>query len=223
MPGGRGSGRGYQPFDLPKKRPVVGQACFSCRKFKVKVQLQRRRPLHGSETDDRPARRCQQCDAARPKCSTCNQKNRECAYEFADDGRSRNAALRARLEYLQQQLGTQSAPGPAGSGVDGPPSPPLPIEGGGAVDSSASSASPSLPPTPASLPFGVPAAAVTERAVDNFFSCSGKLFHVFSREQVEMQRDIVRLQRRLVATPISGMLPAGRGRRWSPVPSRRNR
>lgn len=44
---------------------------------------------------------------------------------------------------------------------------------------------------PSSIALAVPSAQLTRRAVDGFFSCSGKLFHVYTQSQVSRLADSV--------------------------------
>ncbi|KAK0635982.1 hypothetical protein B0T17DRAFT_517803 [Bombardia bombarda] len=79
---GKGGG-----IDKQASRPkAVTQACHTCRRYKAR------------------------CDGARPRCAGCAAKNRPCTYD-GEEGQSRQAAMKARLEALEKLVGAlQSKP-----------------------------------------------------------------------------------------------------------------
>jgi len=121
--------------------------------------------------------------------------------------------MRARLEQLQQLVDTMRGgdaeptpaagasepagirdqlPGePAEAELEGGHSRPGSIEAAGGRSRRAGREQVSSTPLRPLVVFRVPDRATTTRAVDGFFSCSGKLFHVFSREQVAAFYDAV--------------------------------
>ncbi|OTA67983.1 hypothetical protein K449DRAFT_419666 [Hypoxylon sp. EC38] len=105
------------------------------------------------------------CDGTRPRCEHCTTRDRECIYD-GEEGQSRPAAMRSRvksLEKLVHQLQSgQSSNELAGTALSQPPGHFSPL----------------------SIQLTIPRASIAQSAIDGFFSCSGKLFHVFSRAQV---------------------------------------
>ncbi|KAK3984412.1 hypothetical protein QBC44DRAFT_337026 [Cladorrhinum sp. PSN332] len=72
---------GITSSDRPTKRiKAVTQACHTCRKFKAR------------------------CDGARPRCGGCTAKGKPCGYE-GEEGQSRQAAMKSRLEALEKLMG----------------------------------------------------------------------------------------------------------------------
>ncbi|KAI1391592.1 uncharacterized protein F4822DRAFT_442532 [Hypoxylon trugodes] len=129
-----------------KRRAIIAQACHFCREKKAK------------------------CDGARPTCLNCASKNKECVYD-GEEGQSRSAALKARVESLEKLVDQLQSGKPGQSSGSNDPI-------GASVDRTVGH----LSKLSARLSF--PTASTTQTAVDGFFSCSGKLFHVFSRTQV---------------------------------------
>ncbi|KAI1429321.1 hypothetical protein F5Y12DRAFT_710226 [Xylaria sp. FL1777] len=141
------------------------------------------RPLPKPQVDDgsdkRPVKtRTSTCDGSRPRCLVCVTRKKECVYR-GEEGQSTADILKARIEELEQrvcelQAGQASRAPPAGLGEPGEPGEP---GGSSAVNAIAKQ-------THSSVDLVVPSAPVTNSAIDGFFSCSGKLFHVFSEAQV---------------------------------------
>ncbi|KHO01294.1 nitrate assimilation regulatory protein nirA [Metarhizium album ARSEF 1941] len=150
-------------------RTAAIQACLDCRRLKIK------------------------CDGNRPKCSTCTVKKRSCGY-VGHEGQSRATAVKSRLESLEGLVATLKTSSPAQlstilndiRGAD---------DAVGAIESLASQTETvSLDgrsrqhallllladEQALDLRLVLPEASVVKRAVESFFSCSGKLFHVFS-------------------------------------------
>ncbi|KAH7123287.1 nitrate assimilation regulatory protein nirA [Dactylonectria estremocensis] len=154
------------PFRLPKYSNAV-QACEDCRRAKTK------------------------CDEKRPKCGTCIGRNRPCGYKGEDEQVLASAA-KSRLESLEQLFtNLRTCPpdqadqlvqrirmtgdpadimnAPATAGTVRPN--PSPVYGGGDLSST-------------SADLQLPDAKITVQALDSFFSCSGKLFHVFIKDRI---------------------------------------
>ncbi|KAI0099562.1 hypothetical protein F4776DRAFT_649935 [Hypoxylon sp. NC0597] len=125
-----------------RQRTNVIQACHSCRRSKIK------------------------CDGIRPKCEQCTTKDKlECTYD-GEEGQSRPAAMKSRVESLEKlvhQLQSEQSSNES-------------------ANTALSQSSGYLPPL--SIQLTIPRASVAQPALDGFFSCSGKLFHVFSRVQI---------------------------------------
>ncbi|KAK3359577.1 hypothetical protein B0T25DRAFT_102716 [Lasiosphaeria hispida] len=194
-----------------KRLKAVTQACHTCRRYKAR------------------------CDGVRPRCSGCVAKDKPCGYD-GEEGQSRQAAMKSRLEALEKLVGALQAKPPEEAErllhrirtVDDIIS--LPSSDGNddsniaaLRDGSAGTRSDS---DELSTPFSVPAtssdswqttqatacaleprvsppkqmhtdpsaylirliipsAQLTRAAIQSFYSSSGKLFHVFSPEQVD--------------------------------------
>ncbi|KAK4164318.1 hypothetical protein QBC43DRAFT_317945 [Cladorrhinum sp. PSN259] len=79
---------GITTSDRPTKRlKAVTQACHTCRKFKAR------------------------CDGARPRCGGCAAKGKPCGYE-GEEGQSRQAAMKSRLEALEKLVGALQSKSP---------------------------------------------------------------------------------------------------------------
>jgi len=74
--------------ERPTKRlKAVTQACHTCRRFKAR------------------------CDGARPRCGGCAAKGKPCGYE-GEEGQSRQAAMKSRLEALEKLMGALQSKSP---------------------------------------------------------------------------------------------------------------
>ncbi|KAI0969368.1 hypothetical protein F4678DRAFT_440212 [Xylaria arbuscula] len=119
------------------------------------------------------------CDGTRPRCLACVAKDRECVFR-GEEGQSTQAILTTRIEELEKRIrelqpGQVSRPAPDESEGLGEPT------AVGRIVQQAYN----------SIVLAIPSATVTKRAIDGFFSCSGKLFHVFSQDQVSSLVDSV--------------------------------
>ncbi|KAI0512683.1 hypothetical protein F5B22DRAFT_614851 [Xylaria bambusicola] len=152
--------------DKRTTRSRISTACEACRKAKSK------------------------CDGTRPRCLVCTSKHRSCVFRGEEgqseksilidrirEGESREAALNAQIELLQQRIQELQA----GQTIDVEPAKP---------DEPATQAS-AIQKAPNPIELAIPSASLTSRAIDGFFSCSGKLFHVFSQVQVSRMADSV--------------------------------
>ncbi|GAW22559.1 hypothetical protein ANO14919_120990 [Xylariales sp. No.14919] len=122
------------------------------------------------------------CNGMRPSCQTCLAKRKQCVYD-PEDGRQTVAALQSRIQELEEEASHFRSAHQADSSEPwsrvqpGPDAP--------------------FPPTLASQPLGstpqasLPSPLLTQEAIDSFFSCSGKLFHVFNNTQVSRLADSV--------------------------------
>lgn len=135
-----------------------------------------------------------QCDGNWPKCSTCTTKNRACGY-VGREGQSRATAVKSRLESLEELLAALKTSSPEQLST---------ILNSIRDDDDAVGAIESLASQTVALnrqdgQYGLlllankltcdlrlllPEAPVMMRAVNSFFSCSGKLFHVFSETYI---------------------------------------
>ncbi|KID66000.1 nitrate assimilation regulatory protein nirA, partial [Metarhizium hybridum] len=151
-------------------RTLAIQACLDCRRLKIK------------------------CDGNWPKCSTCTTKNRACGY-VGREGQSRATAVKSRLESLEELLAALKTSSPEQLST---------ILNSIRDDDDAVGAIESLASQTVALnrqdeQYGLlllankltcdlrlllPEAPVMMRAVNSFFSCSGKLFHVFSETYI---------------------------------------
>ncbi|KAI1370412.1 hypothetical protein F4677DRAFT_465486 [Hypoxylon crocopeplum] len=104
------------------------------------------------------------CDGSRPKCQACVTKGRECLYD-GEEGQSRPAAMKSRIESLEKLVDRLQ------TDKSGRPNEETSSDGHVACSSQPS------------IKLSFPNASLTQLALDGFFSCSGKLFHVFSEEQ----------------------------------------
>ncbi|OAA36667.1 nitrate assimilation regulatory protein nirA [Metarhizium rileyi] len=149
------------------RAPAI-QACLDCRRLKIK------------------------CDGNWPKCSTCTAKKRSCGY-VGQEGQSRATAVRSRLQSLEQLITALKTSNPEqlatilGSIRDAD-------DAGVAIESLENQtvgshrqnqshdmlllANKLIPDVRLLLP----EAPLVMRGIDAFFSCSGKLFHVFSKD-----------------------------------------
>ncbi|RSL64861.1 hypothetical protein CEP51_013091 [Fusarium floridanum] len=159
---------------LGKRIHSVAQACRNCRQNKVK------------------------CDGRRPQCGTCVSKLRSCRYE-SKVNQPRRAALKSRLEALERLFTTLQAKPTQDANLllqqirssddidalldlEDETSPP---SLNGSINTSSGISSLSTPTAgSASEEQSVRSATTTQSAVDSFFNSSGRLFHVFSREQI---------------------------------------
>ncbi|KAK4224506.1 hypothetical protein QBC38DRAFT_423353 [Podospora fimiseda] len=106
-PGGTRSMSGSVLSDIITDRPTkrlkaVTQACHTCRKFKARVSDTE--PLICTQKTD-----C--CDGARPRCGGCAAKGKPCGYE-GEEGQSRQAAMKSRLEALEKLMGALQSKSP---------------------------------------------------------------------------------------------------------------
>ncbi|KAK5627723.1 hypothetical protein RRF57_003438 [Xylaria bambusicola] len=143
----------------------LGLACEACRKAKSK------------------------CDGTRPRCLACASKHKLCVFRGEEgqsekgilnarieEAQSREVALNAQIELLQQRIQELQA-GRTGD-----------IEPAKLDEPTQASA---IQIAQNSTELAIPSAPLTRRAIDGFFSCSGKLFHVFSQAQVTHIADSV--------------------------------
>ncbi|KAM7214844.1 hypothetical protein V8F06_009752 [Rhypophila decipiens] len=190
---GSSSSVGISKRQRTQRVKSVTQACHMCRRFKAR------------------------CDGARPSCSSCVSKERECRYE-GEAGQSLQAAMKTRLESLERivaalqtrppdeadqilnrirsaddietvmiQSSSYSSSGresisSSDAGMASTPSsglPPPPRAGSGAHQ-------PGMNHSAFLVSLIIPSATTTVAAIQSFYSSSGKLFHVFSREQVDV-------------------------------------
>ncbi|KAI1302600.1 hypothetical protein F5Y03DRAFT_361226 [Xylaria venustula] len=119
------------------------------------------------------------CDGTRPRCQACVAKDRECVFR-GEEGQSTQAILTARIEELEKRI-RELQPGQV--------SHPAPDESEGSREPTA--VGHIVQQACASIVLAIPSATATKRAIDGFFSCSGKLFHVFSQNQVASLVDSV--------------------------------
>ncbi|KAI1368504.1 hypothetical protein F5Y08DRAFT_335715 [Xylaria arbuscula] len=132
------------------------------------------------------------CDGARPQCLGCASKKRECFYRGEEgqseksilnarieEGQLREAALNSLIESLQQRVQELQASQRQ-------------ADCGESTQRDEPSAQPNvIQQRSSSRLLVLPSAQLTKRAVEEFFSCSGKLFHVFSEAQVSRITDSV--------------------------------
>ncbi|TGJ81530.1 hypothetical protein E0Z10_g7239 [Xylaria hypoxylon] len=121
------------------------------------------------------------CDGSRPRCQTCVSRNKECVYR-GDEGQSREAIMKSRIDVLEQRIreleaGQSSCPQP------GEPEEPEESEEPEEPENP-SAAGPIIQRVHSSIELTFPNTPIMERAIDGFFTSSGKLFHVFSEAQV---------------------------------------
>ncbi|KAI0865038.1 hypothetical protein F4860DRAFT_510195 [Xylaria cubensis] len=113
------------------------------------------------------------CDGSRPRCLVCVSRHRDCVFR-GGEGQSREGILKSRIESLEQRLRE------------------LEVDQMTPTDSAESSTASPIPrQAHDSIGLTMPSIQVTKRALDGFFSCSGKLFHVFSQAQVACIADLV--------------------------------
>jgi len=155
------------------------------------------------------------CDGARPKCWPCTQRGRSCGYRNAGQQRLRAAAMHARIsslermvDDLQSQARSNVEPGAptdvsrqldvlepniASRRGNRPEATNQSLPAGTQTNSASASASLSS----AEISFSEPGqlrfldGATTTQATDVFFSSSGKLFHVFTRQEVNRYHEAV--------------------------------
>ncbi|KAG8415917.1 hypothetical protein J3459_013976 [Metarhizium acridum] len=153
----------------PSRTPAI-QACLDCRRLKIK------------------------CDGNWPKCSTCRTKKRACGY-VGREGQSRATAVKSRLESLEELVTALKTSSPeqlatilnsirdADDAVGAIES--LASQTGGLNGQDQQYALLLLAnKLTCDLRLLLPEAPVVMRAVNSFFSCSGKLFHVFSEPYI---------------------------------------
>ncbi|QUC21010.1 uncharacterized protein UV8b_05251 [Ustilaginoidea virens] len=150
---------------------AVIQACNNCRRFKVK------------------------CDGSWPRCSTCTVKNRQCAY-VGQEGQTRAAAVKSRLVSLEEIIDALRSrdPDQVTQLLDCIRTSDDPVDIIKHLPASSPAATAKVDPhcnltLLANRPIHdvrllFPEPSIVMRAVDSFFSCSGKLFQVFSREHI---------------------------------------
>ncbi|RYC56253.1 hypothetical protein CHU98_g9955 [Xylaria longipes] len=122
------------------------------------------------------------CDGGRPSCRTCLLKKRRCVYD-SEEGRSKVAALRSRIEVLEQRVGQAQSASQADTSR-------TQSEFLSKPDSVSSATSAEQLPSIIAQRF-LPSISVTRQAVEGFFSGNGELFHVFTRAQVSVFMDSV--------------------------------
>ncbi|EFY87103.1 putative nitrate assimilation regulatory protein nirA [Metarhizium acridum CQMa 102] len=136
----------------------------------------------------------QKCDGNWPKCSTCRTKKRACGY-VGREGQSRATAVKSRLESLEELVTALKTSSPeqlatilnsirdADDAVGAIES--LASQTGGLNGQDQQYALLLLAnKLTCDLRLLLPEAPVVMRAVNSFFSCSGKLFHVFSEPYI---------------------------------------
>ncbi|KAK0720194.1 hypothetical protein B0H67DRAFT_178870 [Lasiosphaeris hirsuta] len=195
-----------------KRLKAVTQACYTCRRYKAR------------------------CDGVRPRCSGCVAKDKPCGYD-GEEGQSRQAAMKSRLEALEKLVGALQAKPPeeaerllqrirtaddivslsssgsyddsngAASGESNtgtrsdsdqlsPPfsAPATSSESWQTTQATACALEPRLSspnrthtdPSAYLIRLIIPSAQLTRAAIQSFYSSSGKLFHVFSPEQIDV-------------------------------------
>lgn len=134
------------------------------------------------------------CDGNWPKCSTCAAKNRQCGY-VGQEGQTRAAAVKSRLESLEEVMAAlrTSNPDHVDQLLDCIRTTDDPVR---VMENFASSPDvvPRLNPQSQVLLLAnrhisnfrllLPNPSLTLEAIDSFFNCSGKLFHVFSKDYI---------------------------------------
>ncbi|KAK0612501.1 hypothetical protein B0T17DRAFT_543828 [Bombardia bombarda] len=194
----RNSSRNDESYLLRKKRSVV-QACYDCRKTKAKCDGQRPR--------------CGNCVGRGRDCGYDGEEGQSRyaatithlnVYKQLIDDITNSSEDESRRMW--QQLRTGETPRPGAVPVSSLPAlaASLSLAGsslaqrstGGASSSHAATAHSASPSAPAvsgasslsgqrTIHLQIPNESLTTKAVEGFFSSSGKLFHVFSREQVD--------------------------------------